>query len=166
MKTTIIIIVCFMVHLNVISQAGKEHFILASQKADAGDYNGAIDGFTKSIALEPNLAEAYYNRGLSKSGLKDYTGAIADIKKAMNLKPTLSATGYSDIGLYKYYMDDFKGSIADCAKAIELNPNLAAAYTNRALAKRSLKLEFCSDLKKARDMGEKQAIKYYHLDCE
>lgn len=39
-------------------QSGKE-------KASGKDYYGAIEDFTKAIALNPNFAKAYYHRGLS-----------------------------------------------------------------------------------------------------
>ena len=31
-----------------------------------GDYEGAITDYSKAIELNPNLAEAYHNRGLTK----------------------------------------------------------------------------------------------------
>ena len=34
--------------------------------------------FNKAIELNPNYADAYYNRGNAKGNLKDYKGAIAD----------------------------------------------------------------------------------------
>ena len=40
-------------------------------KHDFGDYNGAILDYNKAIALDPNLAVAYNNRGLSKYKLEE-----------------------------------------------------------------------------------------------
>ena len=37
--------------------------------------DGAIADYNKAIELNPNYAEAYYNRGSEKSDLKDYDGA-------------------------------------------------------------------------------------------
>ena len=42
-------------------------------------------GFTKAIELDPNYANAYYNRGISKENLGDLNGACADWKKAAAL---------------------------------------------------------------------------------
>jgi len=56
------------------SQSGEKFYDIAVQKADSGDFKGAVEYYTKCIELEPNLAEAYHNRALSKCNLKDYTG--------------------------------------------------------------------------------------------
>ena len=48
------------------------------QKAIYKTIYGAIADYTKAIKLNPNYADAYYNRGVAKSNLQDYDGAIAD----------------------------------------------------------------------------------------
>ena len=47
-------------------QTAKEYFNSGYDKAEAKDYYGAISDYTKAIELDPNYANAYYNRGLSK----------------------------------------------------------------------------------------------------
>jgi tetratricopeptide (TPR) repeat protein len=60
-------------------------------KEKMGDYQGAIDDYTKSIDLktgdEINDAKAYCNRGHAKYMLKDYKGALEDLQQAINLNP-------------------------------------------------------------------------------
>lgn len=85
---------------------------------------------------------------------------------AIKIKPSLAGTGYADIGLYKYDLKDYKGSIEDCTKSIQSNPNIPEAWFNRALSKRALKLPFCDDMKKAKELGHSKAIEYYPLDCK
>ena len=55
------------------------------------DYQRAIDDYTRAIALEEHLAEAYYNRGLSRIRANKKTEGIADLSKA------------GELGLYQAY---------------------------------------------------------------
>jgi len=47
----------------------------------------AIKIYDKAIELNPNFAEAYYNRGNAYSDLKQYERAIEDYNKAIELNP-------------------------------------------------------------------------------
>ena len=47
-------------------QTAKEYFNSGYDKAEAKDYYGAISDFTKAIEINPNDADAYNNRGISK----------------------------------------------------------------------------------------------------
>lgn len=49
------------------------------------DYNRAIDAFSEALALNPNLAEAYYNRALTLIFIKETKLALADLSKAGEL---------------------------------------------------------------------------------
>lgn len=49
------------------------------------DYNRAIDAFSEAIQLNPDLAEAYYNRALTLIFIKETKLALADLSKAGEL---------------------------------------------------------------------------------
>ncbi|MGB3205646.1 MAG: tetratricopeptide repeat protein [Crinalium sp.] len=104
-------------------------------KVGKGDFTGAIALYDRAISLNPNLAEAYNNRGLARSKLQDFTGAIADYDRAISLNPNL-AEAYNNQGLARSKLQDFTGAIALYNRAISLNPNLAEAYANRGFAHR------------------------------
>jgi tetratricopeptide (TPR) repeat protein len=55
------------------------------KNADTGNYRQAIVDFSRSIALDPNDAFAYYNRGLVKAKSQDLKGAISDMQQATRL---------------------------------------------------------------------------------
>ena len=55
------------------------------------DYQRAVDDYTRAIDLEPNLAEAYFNRGLARLHAKKTSEGIADLSKA------------GELGLYQAY---------------------------------------------------------------
>ena len=42
------------------------YFNRAYEKAENGDHYGAISDYTKVIEIDPNDANAYFNRGISK----------------------------------------------------------------------------------------------------
>jgi tetratricopeptide (TPR) repeat protein len=50
---------------------------------------------TRAIALDPNYAAAYVNRGMAKEMLRDLDGACADWKKANELGAKEGKTYYS-----------------------------------------------------------------------
>ena len=79
----------------------------------------AIEEFSKAIALNPQLAEAYYERGVAYGNMVEYERAIADLSEAIRINPQYAeayfsrAVGYELIGR----LDQ---AIADLEKAIEL----------------------------------------------
>ncbi|MGC6531325.1 MAG: tetratricopeptide repeat protein [Candidatus Puniceispirillaceae bacterium] len=56
----------------------------------SGDYHAAIDDYDKAIALDPDDAASYNNRGIAKRELGQHQSAEADFKKACQLDQTLS----------------------------------------------------------------------------
>ena len=56
-------------------------------------------------------------------------------------------------------IEDYQEAITDYTKAIEINPEFSDAYFNRGIAKIIIdeKEAGCSDLHKARDLGDEQA---------
>ena len=54
----------------------------------------------------------------------------------------------------KVELNDFKDAIEDCSKAISLRPDYTGSYINRGLLKYSLKQDYCSDFKKACELGD------------
>ena len=102
-----------------------------------GKYQLAIDNYTKCLKLETDAATAYKNRG----------------------------NAYSDL-------ENYKAAIADYTSALKINPDDADAYKNRGVAKKkseykSLKSpgqSYCSDYKRACDLGVEVCCKWYKED--
>ncbi len=55
---------------------------------DKRKYDDAIADYTKAIALDPKLAQAYYNRGYTYEKKGDREQAIADFRKALEIDPS------------------------------------------------------------------------------
>ena len=60
-------------------------FNSAYDKAENGDYYGAISDYTKAIEIDPKYTDAYFNRGIEKELIEDFKGACADWRKASDL---------------------------------------------------------------------------------
>ena len=83
-------------------------------KVDLADYN-------KKIALAPQNASLYFDRGILKEDkFNDLNGAIADCNKAIVLNPKYT-DAYLFRGLLKEKLNDTNGALADYNKAIALN---------------------------------------------
>lgn len=113
---------------------------------EAGDYEGAVDRFTKALApsdASPNVPEQmvaphriYLFRGFSHY-LKDGEGgldrAIADYDKSIQIKSDV-AEAYLIRGWLYSHKSQHDRAIADFNDAIKLKPNLAEAYFSRGVA--------------------------------
>ena len=62
----------------------------AINKAEEGDFYGAIGDYSKTIEINPNNGSAYKNRGIAKELIGDLKGACADWRRAsaLGLKKT------------------------------------------------------------------------------
>lgn len=102
-------------------------------KLDACDYAAAIANYDRAIALAPDSADAYHNRGIAKDAQGDYAGAIADYDCAIALNPD-DADAYHNRGVTKAEQGDYAGAIADYDRVIALDPDSVAAREDRAAA--------------------------------
>jgi tetratricopeptide (TPR) repeat protein len=99
---------------------------------DQGDYAMAIVHFNMAIASQPDMGEAYNDRGLTYFAMGETDRAIADFNKAIELLPN-PAVSYSNRGGLYLFQGNHEQALADLDKAIELSPSLAKAYHNRGL---------------------------------
>ncbi|MDR1112987.1 MAG: tetratricopeptide repeat protein [Bacteroidales bacterium] len=92
-----------------------------------GDYDKAIEDYSKAIDLMPDDVEAYNYRGNAYALKCDYDKAIEDFSKAIELKPN-DAEAYNYRGVAYRKKGDYDKAIEDYSKAIELEPDDAGAY--------------------------------------
>jgi len=109
------------------------YFNLGSELFEKGDYKKAIEGFSKSIQLKDDYADAYFNRALCYSRLKNFDMSILDYSKAAELDPN-NPSIYHNRGAIYYLKDKFQEAIKDYNRAIELDPGYMKAYYNRGLS--------------------------------
>ncbi|HTU88745.1 MAG TPA: tetratricopeptide repeat protein [Gemmataceae bacterium] len=100
-----------------------------------GDFDGAIDAFTRAIELDPRFASAYCNRGLARIDKGDFDGAIADSSKAIELNPKDPFPFINRANARILKGVDPDASIADATRALELRPGIPAALLNLGMAR-------------------------------
>jgi tetratricopeptide (TPR) repeat protein len=123
-----------------------DYFLSAYQKYHKGDYRGALADVNQSIALRPNLALTYNNRGaLKHEKLNDVKGALADYNQSIALKPDYEDAYYNRGNLKHEKLNDVQGALTDYNQSIALKPDFALAYNNRG----NLKYQKLNDVKGA-----------------
>lgn len=92
-------------------------YLLGVSQYQLGEYKNSVPNFTKAIALDANLFNAYYHRAKANNLLAvNRENKTADAERESLLK----------------------SAIADYSKAIALKPDVAVLYQNRAIAYRDL----------------------------
>jgi Tfp pilus assembly protein PilF len=97
-------------------QAAAEFFQKAYEQQMAGEFQQAIELYTRSIESFPT-AEAYTFRGWTYSFLGDYERAISECLQAIKVDPEFG-NPYNDIGAYLIEQEKWDDAIAWFQKAI------------------------------------------------
>lgn len=95
----------------------------ALQKGNAslsqGNLTAALQAYNQAIELDPQLAQAYFKRGMVYNKRKDYRQAEKDFTSAIGIKPK-DAYSYFHRGIARYSIQDHTGALADYDKALQL----------------------------------------------
>ncbi len=105
----------------------RQYFDQGLEKYEAGNYQGAIDDYTKAIEINPQNAIAYNNRGIARFKLGDYQGSSADYTKAIE-NDTSQSAAYLNRGLNRERAADLEGACDDWRKAVELGNRRPAEW--------------------------------------
>jgi protein O-GlcNAc transferase len=93
-------------------------------------YERAVHFFSKAISANPDIPQAYYNRGIAQQALRRFSEALVSYNKAIALKPD-HAEAYSNRGIVLGELGRLQEALASFDKAIALKSNFAEAYYNR-----------------------------------
>lgn len=137
------------------------YYELGHEKIKVGDWQGAVDDFTKAIELDAQLqapkaqssnrydgsqttsgevyvsdpftAAAYHSRAIARANLGELDEAIDDYQHALRIKPKW-AEAYLGLGFVLLDKKDFASAVADFSRAIKLRPGFIAAHHARGTA--------------------------------
>ena len=96
----------------------KQLLTNSDRRFKSGDYEGAIRGYKKVIALDSLSFHAWYNQGRASVAIQNDEQALACFTKAVAIEPeNVSAlngrgTAYFNLQLYQNAIEDFKRCIA------------------------------------------------------
>lgn len=96
-------------------------------------YDAALADFDQAIALNPNVAKVWVNKGNVLAAMGRNDSSLVAFDRAIALKPDF-ADAWNNRGALKLQMGNLAGTIADCSRAIELDPRHRDAFANRSLA--------------------------------
>ncbi|SMN11914.1 TPR domain protein, putative component of TonB system [uncultured Candidatus Thioglobus sp.] len=96
------------------------------------DYFQKVDICTRIIALDPNDANAFNNRGNAYDKLGEHQKAIEDFDKATKIKIDY-ASAFNNRGIVYSELGKYQKAIEDFDKAIEFKPDYASAFNNRGI---------------------------------
>ncbi len=96
-------------------------------KAQAQDYQGAIEDFELALIANPAAAEVYYRRGLVYFDLGDNLNAISDYTRSIDLQPQ-QRDAYYGRSLVRLILKNLSGALADINQAILFARDYAPAY--------------------------------------
>ncbi|MFN8006256.1 MAG: tetratricopeptide repeat protein [Terriglobia bacterium] len=72
---------------NVQAQTGEAEFQRGLALGEQRNFRGAVESFSRAIAINPRYERAYYFRAQAQAFLGNYEAAIADYDKALQFKP-------------------------------------------------------------------------------
>jgi tetratricopeptide (TPR) repeat protein len=139
-------------------------------KFDTGDFQGALADYDQFILRFQENAGIYFMRGKTKYNLKDYKSAIEDFTKAIEIDMSAESLNlhlyYNQRAIAKGQDGQFDSAIEDYKKAIGIVPGYALAYYNlgnleyyvgEKTKDATKKTEGCAHLKRASELGNRQA---------
>jgi tetratricopeptide (TPR) repeat protein len=124
---------------------GTVHRHFGNSYADIAEYCYAIDDFTRAIAVDPDYAEAYYNRGVLYWRELDNTyRSIRDLTKVIEMNHSRAEVFFNRGIAYKL-RGDYARAVADFNRYLEIGQD---AFWRGAAERQLVEI---------RDVWEKQA---------
>jgi tetratricopeptide (TPR) repeat protein len=110
---------------------------LANALDNEGDYEGAIENFTRAIEKNSDYIDGYLFRGVSKAKINDIEGAIKDFDAAIKISP-LNTNAYFYRANAMISSGNYPAALKDFKIASNIDPAFVAAYYNSAILKLQL----------------------------
>ena len=115
--------------------SAADFFAQGDYEYDQGNCAAAITDFTRAIALNPQLAEAYNNRAYANMALQNYAAALPDLDQAIALRPDYVNALMNRGDIHNYYYDiDYDQAVADYDRVLALDHANTSVCGHRLLA--------------------------------
>ncbi|HEX3073029.1 MAG TPA: tetratricopeptide repeat protein [Ignavibacteriales bacterium] len=97
----------------------------------SGNYDAAVENYTRAIEKHSGYAPSYYGRGLALSHKENYNAAIEDFNRAVELNPSFHEAYYA-LGLCYVYTGDYTKALENLDKAVSINNRNSNYFYARA----------------------------------
>ncbi|MBT4890430.1 MAG: tetratricopeptide repeat protein, partial [Rhodospirillales bacterium] len=101
----------------------------------AGEYEIAINLFSKALTIDPNISGVHFNLGRTFSELDKPDEAIFHYCAAIDRNPNFTEA-YINLGSIFYNLEKYDKAVVNFTKAISINPDIAEAYNNLGMSYR------------------------------
>jgi tetratricopeptide (TPR) repeat protein len=101
--------------------------------AAKGEYDHAIDDYTKSLDIKPRDSKAYLYRGIAHEKIGNIEEALTDFNASIEIF-SMDAEAYLERGLTFGKTMNYDGAIADFTAALKIKPKNPNAYIYRGRA--------------------------------
>lgn len=106
------------------------HYNRAVEYRKAGQYDRAVDDYSRALALQPDDAGTYDNRGIAYVLMGDYDHGLQDFDKAIALQPK-NANAHFNRALTRERMGHLAEALADVQQVLALGLKSGAVYRAR-----------------------------------
>jgi tetratricopeptide (TPR) repeat protein len=103
----------------------------ASEQQGAEQFEAATESLNQAIALNPNLAEAWYQRGLIHARQNRSAEALHDLKTALRINPQWADAWYAQ-GMLLRSAGQRDAALKSYTESIRLNPKFSRALLDRS----------------------------------
>ena len=108
-------------------------------------------------------AEEYFKKAFDYGESGEHQLAIDNFTKSLRIDPD-DALAYYNRGWNYDELGNHEEAIADFTRAIRIDPDYASAYQNRGITKQYAGLPYCSDYKRACNLGKEECCEWYEED--
>ncbi|KAL3878456.1 hypothetical protein ACJMK2_030805 [Sinanodonta woodiana] len=143
-------------------EAADSHYLIGICHQELGSHVDALEAFSNAIKLNPNYAEALYQRGISRMKMKLSKG-IQDFNRALAINPKIFQA-YLSRACYYGMKNLYTKAILNCNEAIKLQPQSVRAYLYRGALKYHIKAYELAilDLTKATGIDSTCPLAYFN----
>lgn len=104
---------------------------------ESGAHEQALAEYDRALALDSELARAYYGRGVTRARQGDHLAAVCEFDQALAITPDDLPT-LNERGETHRMLGQWEEAVADLDRVIELDPSDAFAWASRGAARYGL----------------------------
>ena len=110
-------------------------------------------------------ADDFFDRASKNNNSSDWQYQIDNYTKCLRIDPDYDISAYLNRGQAYNRLENYEAAIADYTRAIRIDPDYARAYKSRGIAKENAGLPYCSDYKRACELGNEDGCEWYNEQC-